>query len=177
MITTTLDHPFYVKDKGFVNAAELQIGNELLDSNGKVLLIEDYTVELTEKLTTVYNFQVEDFNTYHVGNAGVLVHNKCDLNAGKPGSPEWKKAVKALKEGKGKGINANVETEAQARQLINEARPGLKEYNTYTKGTNPGFEVHPIEPGINKNLPHIQWEDWSLGKRGGAEGHIFIHGK
>ena len=30
---------------------------------------------MTEKPTKVYNFQVEDFHTYHVGTLGVLVHN------------------------------------------------------------------------------------------------------
>ena len=33
-----------------------------------------------DKPVTVYNFQVEDFHTYHVGNLGVLVHNaNCKL--------------------------------------------------------------------------------------------------
>ena len=32
-------------------------------------------VELTEEPTKVYNFQVEVFHTYHVGELGVLVHN------------------------------------------------------------------------------------------------------
>ena len=29
-----------------------------------------------ESPETVYNFQVEDYHTYHIGNIGVLVHNK-----------------------------------------------------------------------------------------------------
>lgn len=74
-IITTVDHPFYVKDKGFVNAGELVVGNKLLDSNGNVLLVENFDVELTDEPTKVYNFQVEDFHTYHVCTLGVLVHN------------------------------------------------------------------------------------------------------
>ena len=74
-IITTIDHPFYVKDKGFVTAGELKIGDELLDANGNVLLVENFDVELTEKPVTVYNFQVDEFHTYHVGELGVLVHN------------------------------------------------------------------------------------------------------
>ena len=69
------DHPFYVKDKGFVTAGELKIGDKLLDANGNVLLVENFDVELTEKPVTVYNFQVDEFHTYHVGELGVLVHN------------------------------------------------------------------------------------------------------
>ena len=80
-IVTTVDHPFYVKNQGFVKAGELIVGDELLDVNGNVLLVENFDVELTEKPVTVYNFQVEDFHTYHVSGFSVLVHNASDLYA------------------------------------------------------------------------------------------------
>ena len=74
-IVTTVDHPFYVKNQGFIKAGELIVGDELLDVNGNVLLVENFDVELTEKPVTVYNFQVEDFHTYYVGENCVWVHN------------------------------------------------------------------------------------------------------
>lgn len=55
--------------------AELQINDELLDSNGNILVLEDTKTESPVTPTTVYNFQVEDFYTYHVSELGVLVHN------------------------------------------------------------------------------------------------------
>ena len=78
-IITTETHPFYINKRGFVEAGELKVGDELLDVDNNILLIEDYTVELTKQPTTVYNFQVEDFHTYHVGGFGILVHNASDL--------------------------------------------------------------------------------------------------
>ena len=75
-IITTETHPFYVKNRGFVNAGELAVGDELLDSNKNILLVENFDVELTGKPVTVYNFQVEDYHTYFVGECGVWVHNK-----------------------------------------------------------------------------------------------------
>ena len=36
-IVTTETHPFYVNDRGFVNAGELAVGDELLDSNKNIL--------------------------------------------------------------------------------------------------------------------------------------------
>jgi len=75
LISTTFDHPFYVKDRGFVNAGELVVGNVLLDSKSNNLYVENIRIEITENPVTVYNFQVEDFHTYHVGNTCVLVHN------------------------------------------------------------------------------------------------------
>ena len=77
-IVTTVDHPFYVKNQGFIKAGELIVGDELLDVNGNVLLVENFDVELTEEPVKVYNFEVEDFHTYHVGRLGVLVHNAND---------------------------------------------------------------------------------------------------
>ena len=74
-IITTETHPFYVKNQGFIKAGELAVGDELLDSNKNILLVENFDVELTGKPVTVYNFQVEDFHTYHVSGFGVLVHN------------------------------------------------------------------------------------------------------
>ena len=77
-IVTTVDHPFYVNSRGFVKAGELAIGDELLDPNKNILLVENFDVELTEEPVKVYNFEVEDFHTYHVSGFGVLVHNAND---------------------------------------------------------------------------------------------------
>ena len=92
-IVTTVDHPFYVKNQGFIKAGELIVGDELLDVNGNVLLVENFDVELTDEPTTVYNFQVEDFHTYYAGGLGVLVHN-AGKEYGKQYSPEQQKLVK-----------------------------------------------------------------------------------
>ena len=79
-IITTVDHPFYVKNQGFIKAGELIVGDELLDVNGNVLLVENFDVELTDDSVKVYNFQVEDYHTYHVSGLGVLVHNAGDCS-------------------------------------------------------------------------------------------------
>ena len=95
-IVTTVDHPFYVNSRGFVKAGELAIGDELLDPNKNILLVENFDVELTEEPVKVYNFEVEDFHTYHVGRVGVLVHN-AGKEYGKQYSPEQQKLVKEEK--------------------------------------------------------------------------------
>ena len=95
-IVTTVDHPFYVKNQGVIKAGELAIGDELLDPNKNILLVENFDVELTEEPVKVYNFEVEDFHTYHVGRLGVLVHN-AGKEYGKQYSPEQQKLVKEEK--------------------------------------------------------------------------------
>jgi hypothetical protein len=74
LISTTLDHPFYLKGRGFVNAGELKAG-ELVSASGEALPVESARHEALDEPVAVYNFQVEDFHTYHVGAAGVMVHN------------------------------------------------------------------------------------------------------
>jgi len=74
-IITTETHPFYVNEHGFVNAADLYVGDELVTADNKIVSVEDYWIELTEHPTTVYNFKVEDFHTYFVGNICIWVHN------------------------------------------------------------------------------------------------------
>lgn len=75
LIVTTIDHPFYVKEIGFVNAGELKIGEQLINSDGEICFVEKKTMELCETSETVYNLQVEDYHTYYVGESEILVHN------------------------------------------------------------------------------------------------------
>ena len=76
-IVSTPDHPYYVAGRGFVNACQLCIGSPLLDADGKILEVGQIYKEQLGKNeeVTVYNFQVEDWHTYHVGEMEVLVHN------------------------------------------------------------------------------------------------------
>ena len=74
-IVTTDNHPFYVQGRGFIDAGNLLVGDKLISVNGEDLLIEDYRIELTEESVSVYNFQVEDYHTYFVGECCVWVHN------------------------------------------------------------------------------------------------------
>ena len=66
-IITTFDHPFYVRERGFVNACELWVGAQLLDVNNNILVVGNTRLELAKNPVKVYNFQVEDYHTYYVG--------------------------------------------------------------------------------------------------------------
>ena len=75
-IVSTYDHPYYVKDKGFVNASDLWIGAELVDNNGSIHQVEQlYREDLGKSSVKVFNFKVEDYHTYLVGGTSILVHN------------------------------------------------------------------------------------------------------
>ena len=77
-ITTTPTHPFYVPQKGWTDAIRLRAGDRLQLLNGEYVVIEQVQHEILEAPVTVYNFEVEEFHTYYVSNAAVLVHNRCD---------------------------------------------------------------------------------------------------
>ena len=75
-IVTTFDHPFYVNGKGFINAVDLCIGTELVDSTGTILYIEQiYREMLGDESVRVYNFKVDEYHTFFVGDNVILVHN------------------------------------------------------------------------------------------------------
>jgi RHS repeat-associated protein len=72
----------------------------------------------------------------------------------------------------------------EARAAVRQAFPDAVELPAAVPGNYPKppagvkqwFQVHPAEPGVNNNLPHIKYEDWTGGKKpsGGSWGHIFF---
>ena len=76
-VSATPTHPFYVDKLGWTLARSLKAGDVLVLSNGELVTVEWVQHEILESPIKVYNFEVEDFHTYFVGECGVLVHNKC----------------------------------------------------------------------------------------------------
>ncbi len=50
--------------------------------NGDYAVLEEVQHEILETPVTTYNFEVEDFHTYYVGEINILVHNKCKNQVG-----------------------------------------------------------------------------------------------
>ena len=78
VISATPTHPFYVSQFGWTRAADLRAGDVLVLSNGEYVVVEFVQHEILESPVKVYNFEVEDYHTYFVGEVSVLVHNGCD---------------------------------------------------------------------------------------------------
>ena len=76
-ITCTTEHSFYVHDKGWVAAIDLKPHDQLELRNGKASFVHSIRIEKLDQPIQVYNFEVEDFHTYFVGENCVLVHNMC----------------------------------------------------------------------------------------------------
>lgn len=77
VITTTEDHPFWsVTDQRFERADELNAGEKVLGADGTVITVSGLRLG-TAREALAYNLSVEGIHTYHVGEAGILVHNSC----------------------------------------------------------------------------------------------------
>ena len=87
-ITCTPMHPFYSPVKGWTSAIDLRAGDVLVMLNGEYVVVEQVQHELLESPETTYNFEVEDYHTYYVGEKSVLVHNDCTPSNSKNYSPE-----------------------------------------------------------------------------------------
>jgi hypothetical protein len=78
-IETTPNHPYFSADRGWVDAGELAIGEQIRTDSGANAIVLSYTVEATP--TPMWDITVEDAHSFFVGQAAVLVHN-CAVPAG-----------------------------------------------------------------------------------------------
>ncbi|BAY20750.1 putative helicase [Calothrix sp. NIES-2100] len=88
MITSTLNHPYYVCGKGWVKSEKLKTGDEvfkLYKGRWEILEVKDTYLHFEDD-TIVYNLEVEDYHTYFVDD--ILVHN-CHHSPAK----SWKKIL------------------------------------------------------------------------------------
>ena len=75
-IISTPGHKYYLPNtKAWVSAEELEVGINVLLSNGEYGIIEAIRAIHYDTPQTTYNFEVADVHTYYVG-TGVCVHNR-----------------------------------------------------------------------------------------------------
>ena len=76
-IVCTEGHPFYVNNIGWVKSIDLLENDSILMYNNCNATLIQKDIEELEVEEVTYNFEVEDFHTYYVGENSVLVHNIC----------------------------------------------------------------------------------------------------
>ena len=72
-IETTAEHPFFVEGRGWVEVQHLEFGDLIPSASGELRSLA--VVEQTDRVERVYNFGVENFFSYFVGDEGAWVHN------------------------------------------------------------------------------------------------------
>ena len=75
VIEATEQHVFYIDNVGGIPASMVEEGDVVVLQSGDKSTVEKIDKVVHNELITVYNFEVEDFHTYFVSDASVLVHN------------------------------------------------------------------------------------------------------
>ena len=74
VLETTDEHPLYVEGSGFAKAKEVGIGSSIVTRAGPGAKV--VAVQADVRQTTVYNFTVDEFHTYFVGQDALWAHNQ-----------------------------------------------------------------------------------------------------
>jgi hypothetical protein len=77
IVQTTPEHPFYIADGEWINAADLQVGDQIRNLEGEHGTVERVTV--ITQTETMYNLTVDEAHTFFVGDGAWLVHNCADI--------------------------------------------------------------------------------------------------
>jgi hypothetical protein len=107
-IVTTPEHPFWQPKKGWTNAIQLRAGDILVNLDGKLVVVAKIQHEILESPRAVYNFEVEDFHAYFVGDATILVHNaSCGGGGLVKGRPAIPSGYNTLKGSTSRNVNSS----------------------------------------------------------------------
>ncbi|WP_235533324.1 polymorphic toxin-type HINT domain-containing protein, partial [Paenibacillus sp. Leaf72] len=113
----------------------------LVSSDGSKLAIDK--IEKESREATVYNFEVEDFNSYFVSNLGIWVHN-CSIN----GNPV------PTKSGGGSDPN-NFVNEHAKKHMYDPSRPSTKNKSQY--GQDVDVNALRTDTMINPDKAYSNW--------------------
>lgn len=80
-IWVTANHPIYNSNRGWTSVADIKVGDVLENYMFGNLLV--FRIYHDVDIGKVYNFEVDEFHTYYVGEQGVWVHNHCENNSQK----------------------------------------------------------------------------------------------
>ncbi|PRA01673.1 MULTISPECIES: S8 family serine peptidase [unclassified Paenibacillus] len=107
-VRTTGNHRFWIKNRGWIPADELVVGDQVELQDGSLERIN--SIEFNYEIVKVYNFTVTEFHSYYVSELGILTHNledACDIRkyqnlktktTGQKGSSNGDKLAKEIEE-------------------------------------------------------------------------------
>ena len=104
IIQCTETHPFQVKGRGWVNAADLKPYDLVYTKDWKLVGVHSVNLIELDEPVEVFNFEVEDSHTYFVGDNYILVHNaSCHQ------SKEWRAEKKSYWKSQGEIYRGNAQ--------------------------------------------------------------------
>ncbi len=145
-IRATPKHPFWVGERGWVEAENLLPGDELFSISGNWLRVAGVTE--TGDVVPVYNLEVAGMHTYFVGEHGAWTHNSCD--------PGLDKFVKRLEDNGVAVDNINVGINGPLGDLVGEVdvvtRTALIQYKDGASSAHAVIKqvLERTEPFVNR---------------------------
>lgn len=76
-IYTTKEHPFFIKGEGFKAAKDIKVNDKIVTYSNLYSNVTDIKVNRYSTPVEVFNFEVDDWHSYFVGDENLLVHNTC----------------------------------------------------------------------------------------------------
>ncbi|QBC42487.1 hemagglutinin repeat-containing protein [Iodobacter fluviatilis] len=172
---TTAEHPFWIQDQGWLKASLLAADMILLDRHNQPLTVTSLSVE--SAVETVFNIQVAEFQTYHIGEFGVWVHNAdCCPNIGNK-TPEISKLIRP--DSNGPYVDASTGKRVFLGNELNDSlpppvagweytpkmiRPGT-ENNVWSHHTGFQSEIKLANEVASTGQAVVKWGD-SIGRNG-----------
>ena len=150
-IETTTNHPFYSPTLNiWVEAEALNVGDLVLDSNGKIQIVKSTKNILHDDGVYVYNFSVNKNHTYYVSEEEILVHNKCatEIRLEQKSAKAQKDAVESEIMAIRRGNSKNTYPKEFIKKISDPSISDAQAIKTYAKE----FRAHHIIPidKINK---------------------------
>jgi hypothetical protein len=141
-LETTPKHPFFTRERGWVDSIGLHIGEHVPRLNGPDGVVQARSV--VPRVQPMYNLTVATAHTFFVGEEGWLVHNACGATT----KPKWPNTPQEMDEFLGTG----------GRQIPDTpGTPGRNkvvwEPSTDVKITYEQHPYHPTAPDYHKE-PH-----------------------
>ena len=75
LVKTTPRHQFYIVDKGWIRAYDLQVGDRIVAKDNSSLVIEKIEHKFHKEPIDVYNLTIENNHNYLITPYELLVHN------------------------------------------------------------------------------------------------------
>ena len=162
IIQCTETHPFQIRGKGWVNAADLAPNDVVYTKDWNTAIVKSVNLLELDEPVEVFNFEVEDCHTYFVGNNFVLVHNSCPKNDYYRGGNDFsanpsevkinKNGMVQTTHGVSVNTNPNAVTQHGTPHKIVDLPDGL---DIIQRGGKPShYEIVPSQP-----MPFAQYQD------------------
>jgi len=153
-LQTTDEHPFFANGRGWVGAAELCSGDEVVEVEGQTSTVVSTLRKEHPQGIAVFNFEVEDYHTYFVSqdlaSAPIFVHNACrTTKTGTPRRPlsqHWKAQLNTGRTDLSPTNIRNINNRRSPRvdpDWVNNGHPGDSQWMGQT------IELHHINYGPN----------------------------